>query len=169
MLPYRDSRLTKIALSLFFVAVVLYGYFEVHGLLFGPRINIDARVVTSKDQYVLIGGHVERIDELSVNGAPIPVTIDGVFEVPYLLAPGNNQIIFDARDSYGNSTSQMVEIVYIPPTPSAASSTPTTIPSDMGDTAPSSDSPETTITEPLPPEEEVPDATETSEPLPHPW
>ena len=160
MLPYRDSRLTKILLGLFFAAVLLYAYFEVRGLLYGPRISIDSNITTSHDQYVLISGHAERIAELSVNGAPVPVTTDGLFEVPYLLAPGNNQIMFDARDSYGNTASQTVEVVYIPPITSATSSTPLRTPSDTEGTS-SSDIPETITTEPASSEEEVSDVVET--------
>lgn len=121
MLPYRDSRLTQIALVIFFLAVVAYAYFEARGILYGPRITIESSIATVHERYVLISGHAERIASLSVDGAPVSVTKDGSFEVPYLLAPGINQIIFDAKDSYDNRTSKTVEIVY---TPSADSPDP---------------------------------------------
>jgi hypothetical protein len=114
MLPYRDSRLTQIALVIFFLAVAAYAYFEVRGILYGPRITIESSVATVHERYVLISGRADRIASLSVDGAPVSVTRDGSFEVPYLLAPGINQVMFDAKDSYGNTTSKTVEIVYAP-------------------------------------------------------
>ncbi|MBI5003896.1 hypothetical protein HZC00_02280 [Candidatus Kaiserbacteria bacterium] len=114
MRPYRDSRLTQIALVIFFLAVLAYAYFEVRGLLYGPHINIDSSVATSHERYVVISGHADHIASLSVDGAPVSMTQDGTFEVPYLLASGINQITFDARDNYGHTTSKTVEIVYAP-------------------------------------------------------
>ncbi len=150
MLPYRDSRLVQIALVIFFLAVVAYAYFEVRGLLYGPQITLESSMSTVHERYVLISGRADRIASLSVDGAPVSVTRDGSFEVPYLLAPGINQIMFDAKDSYGNTTSKTVEIVYVPsadsPDPFAAALAPatstksTTTPSTQGggpsDTAP---------------------------------
>lgn len=145
MLPYRDSRLTQIALVIFFLAVTAYAYFEARGILYGPRITIESSMATVHERYVLISGHAERIASLSVDGAPVSVTKDGSFEVPYLLAPGINQIIFDAKDSYDNTTSKTVEIVYAPsadsPDPFAAALAPaastksTTTPSTPPDTS----------------------------------
>jgi hypothetical protein len=114
MLPYRDSRLSQIALVIFFLAVAAYAYFEVRGILYGPRITIESSMATVHERYVLISGHADHIASLSVDGAPVSVTKNGSFEVPYLLAPGINQVMFDAKDSYGNTTSKTVEIVYVP-------------------------------------------------------
>lgn len=130
MLPYRDSRLTQIALVIFFLAVAAYAYFEVRGILYGPSITIESSVATVHERYVLISGRADRIASLSVDGAPVSVTKDGSFEVPYLLAPGINQIIFDAKDSYGHTTSKTVEVVYAPsadsPDPFATALAPAT-------------------------------------------
>jgi len=131
MLPYRDSRLTKIALGIFFLAVAAYAYFEVRGLLSGPRIFVASNMTETHEQFVKISGRADHIASLSVDGAPVDVDIHGAFEMPYLLAPGLNRVIFDARDSYGHTTSKIVEIVYIPgpgatSTAITASTTPST-------------------------------------------
>ena len=114
MLSYRDSKMTKIILIVFFVIVIIYAYFEIRGILYGPHIEIAATSGTVRERYVVISGRSQRISSLSVDGAPIAVTTDGSFEVPYLLAPGINHILFDAKDSYGNTSSKVVQIVYIP-------------------------------------------------------
>jgi len=124
MLPYRDSRLTQIALGLFFVAVLAYAYFEVRGLLYGPHIIIDSSMTEVHDRYVVVSGHTDHIASLNVNGTAVSLTTEGSFEVPYLLAPGVNTVVFDARDSYGGTTSRTVQIVYIPD--DTSTSTPTT-------------------------------------------
>ncbi len=135
MLPYRDSRLTRIILILFFLVVLGYAYYEARGLLFGPAIDLSSQtstVVTTP--YVLIQGQALRIASLSVDGNPIQVTEAGAFQEPYVLSPGVNRIVFDAKDKYGHATEKVVEIVYTPsagagaaaPTPGIASTTPAT-------------------------------------------
>ena len=115
MLPYRDSRLTKIVLAMFFLMVIGYAYFEARGLLYGPRINIASQAMTvTENPYILIEGQVDHIASLAVDGQSISVTEAGVFSEPYVLAPGINRIIFDAKDKYGNDTQKVVEIVYTP-------------------------------------------------------
>jgi hypothetical protein len=122
MLPYRDSRLSRIALLVFFLAVIIYAYYEARGLFFGPSIAIPAQTMSATDNsYILIQGQADRISSLSVDGDPIQVTETGAFSEPYVLAPGVNRIVFDAKDKYGNKTQKVIEIVYTPTTDSTAS------------------------------------------------
>lgn len=120
MLPYRDSRLTQIALAVFFVIVLAYAYYEGRGLLFGPKINVPSEIQEVHDPFIRIKGQADRISSLALNGKPIPVTADGAFDEPYLLAPGVNRILLDATDKYGRSRQSVIQIVYTPTT------TPTT-------------------------------------------
>jgi hypothetical protein len=127
MLPYRDSRLTKIALAAFFLIVVAYAYYEGRGMLFGPRITVPSEVIEVSERFIVIRGKADRIASLSMNGTPIAVTEDGAFEEPYLLAPGLNRVAFDATDKYGRTTYETVRIVYMPGTSEVgATSTPAT-------------------------------------------
>jgi len=114
MLPYRDSRLTVILLGIFFLVAILYALFEARGMLLGPTIIVDTRVGSVDDPLILIEGHAERISSLTMNGREIPVTEDGLFSEPYLLAAGYNRILLEVKDSYGRSTERMLEIVYAP-------------------------------------------------------
>lgn len=127
MLPYRDSRLTQIALGLFFLAVAAYAYFEVRGLLFGPHIFVASETMETHDQFVKITGRADHIASLTIDGAPVAVTTAGAFEIPYLLAPGVNRIELEARDNYKHSVSKTLEIVYVPKATSAATSSATTM------------------------------------------
>ncbi|MEK7601216.1 MAG: hypothetical protein AAB480_01640 [Patescibacteria group bacterium] len=123
MLPYRDSRITTIAIVVFFVLVLGYAYFEARGLLYGPRITVSSGTTEVHDPFIQIKGTADRISSLSMNGKQINVTEGGVFDEPYLLSPGLNRIVLDATDKYGRRRSQVVQIVY---TPLSTDSTPST-------------------------------------------
>ena len=116
MLPYRDSQITKIALVIFFIIIAGYAYFEARGILFGPSIYVSSSVEQVSDPYIEIKGSTQHISALSMNGESVPVTEQGDFDVPYVLAPGFNRIVLDAKDKYGKSTERVVEIVYTPST-----------------------------------------------------
>jgi hypothetical protein len=120
MLPYHDSRLTKIILVIFFVLVLGYGYFEAQGFLRGPSIQIASGTTVVHDQLVRIQGKAARISSLSMNGKQIQVTEDGSFDQPYLLSEGVNRIVLDAKDTYGRTTRQVIQIVYVPSATSSA-------------------------------------------------
>ena len=123
MLPYRDSRLTYIALGIFFIIVLGYAYYEARGLLFGPSITVPSEVVEVHDQMVSIKGRADRISSLSMNGNILSVTEDGTFDEPYLLAPGYNRIVLDATDKYGRTRTKTIEITYTPTSPATPSAT----------------------------------------------
>ncbi len=135
MLPYRDGRITSVALTLFFILILGYAYYEARGALYGPHIQVSDEVTEVSDPFIAIQGKADRIAELSMNGRPISVTEAGEFNEPYLLAPGLNRIMLDAKDRYGRTSQQIVRIVYNPDpnapkqplqvttTPNAASST----------------------------------------------
>ncbi len=116
MLPYRDSRLTYIALGIFFLFVLGYAYYEARGLLFGPTITVTSTITEVHDPFVTIKGRADRISSLSMNGKTVPVTESGAFEEPYLLNPGYNRVVLDASDKYGRTRRQAIEIVYSPST-----------------------------------------------------
>src|SRR3989344_6740930 len=114
MLPYHDSRLTRIILIVFFISLAAYAYYEARGLLSGPVIEVENRIMEVQEPFITIEGKAGRIATLSMNGKTIPVTEDGAFSEGYVLAEGYNLIVLEARDRYGNATELEVEIVYTP-------------------------------------------------------
>lgn len=122
MLPYRESKFTKIILVIFFVLVLGYAYFEGQDIIFGPVITIENRVMTVDQPFITIEGSAHRIASLRMNGQMITVTEDGVFSEPYLLAPGYNKITLNASDRYGKSTERVIEIIYTPDSTHSTSS-----------------------------------------------
>lgn len=124
MLPYRDSKLTKIVLAVFFVIVVGYALYEAQGILFGPSIAISGRAMLVYQPYIEIRGTAQRIASLQMNGQQIPVTEDGSFDQPYVLSLGYNRIVLDARDKYGKTAERVIEIVYEASSTAATSTAP---------------------------------------------
>lgn len=114
MLSYRDSRLFRIGLIVFFLLILGYAYYEGRALLLGPTIDISPRVLEVSDPVVVIAGEARRITSLSLNGLEIPVTEEGAFSEEYILSPGYNRIILDARDRYGKTAERVIEVIYHP-------------------------------------------------------
>src|SRR3990167_10561913 len=115
MLPYRDSRLIRIGLAIFFLIVLGYAYYEGRALLYGPTIDVAPRVMEVSGPLIVISGQAQRISSLSLNGMEISVTEEGGFSEKYVLTPGYNRLILNARDKYGKTTERVVEIVYKSP------------------------------------------------------
>lgn len=114
MLPFRDSRLAKVVTAIFFIIVIGYAYYEVRGMLYGPRIALPSGTTEVSERFVTLKGTADRIATLKMNGKAITVSEDGSFAEPYLLAPGLNRVVFDAEDKYGRDTQEVLQIVYTP-------------------------------------------------------
>lgn len=125
MTPRRGSALTRILLAVLFLSLAGYAYYELRGFLHGPRIVLPEQTLLTSDTFVIIRGSAMRISTLEMNGVPISVTEDGQFEEPYLLSPGLNRLVFDAKDKYGRASQEELLIVYKPLDGDAA---PTLIP-----------------------------------------
>ena len=87
----------------------------------GAFISEENRVLEVDEPFITIEGTAHRIATLSMNGETIPVTEDGAFSEPYLLAPGYNRIVLTASDRYNKSTERIIEIVYTPAVTSTSS------------------------------------------------
>lgn len=138
MLPYRDSRITRVVLVVFFILVVVYAYYEARGILFGPSIEVTSSIEEVTEPFISISGKAERISSLTMNGNPVAVTETGEFSEPYLLSPGINRIVLDAEDTYGTKRQKIIQIVYTPsPTPPIAPPTASSTLEDLqGTTTP---------------------------------
>jgi hypothetical protein len=108
----RDSRFVRLILIIFFVLAVGYSAYEAQGLLYGPRIHLENQAFASDTSFVSIKGRAERISELRINGKTVSVRENGEFDEPFLLAPGSNRIILEARDARGRTVLETLDIVY---------------------------------------------------------
>ena len=140
MLPYRDSKLTKAALGIFFLIIIGYAYFEARGFLYGPRISVPQTIQEVHEPFILVKGTAQHISELRMNGKAIPVTESGDFEEPYLLTEGLNRIILDAKDKYGRNQQEIMQIVYVASSSTTPDTTRTPISTSTNETATTSPS-----------------------------
>lgn len=114
MLPYRETRFSTAILTLFFICLVGYAYFEARALLYGPSITVPAKQTLVHDPLIVVKGKAENIASLFMNGKQISVAEDGSFQSPYVLYVGYNQILLSAVDKYGTRTEKIIEVQYEP-------------------------------------------------------
>jgi len=111
----RESRLARLVLGLFFIALIGYALYEARGILKGPDISVPTATVLATEPFTHIRGKAERITELRLNGKQISVTEAGEFDEPFLLAEGSNYLVLEAKDARGRTATQTLHIVYRPP------------------------------------------------------
>ena len=124
MLPYREGRLTKVALVIFFILLLGYAYYEAQSMIWGPQIEIPSDTIIMSEPYTEIRGQAKYISELRLNGAIVSVTEDGFFSEPYLLTPGVNRVVLDARDKFGRTRKKSIEIYYKTEAPNSTFTAP---------------------------------------------
>ena len=128
MLPYRETRISTVLLTIFFLIVLGYAYFEARALLFGPSISLPTTQIVVHDPLILVKGVAENIASLSMNGKQISVAENGAFEEPYVLYVGYNRISLSAVDKYGSEKNSMLEVIYEPLVIAPVTPTPTLAP-----------------------------------------
>lgn len=132
MNPLRESRIIRLSLLLFFIALIVYGLYEASSLIWGPRITLPGDTIIVSEPHALIRGATENVASISLNGTALSVTEDGAFERRVTLMPGTNRFVLTAHDKYGRSRENAVDILYVtppedtrpPPRSPAATTTP---------------------------------------------
>lgn len=134
MRPARESRITRFVLTLFFLVMIGYGAYEAQGVVYGPEIMLREETYATRESLAYIEGGAKRIAELRINGRKVPVTEEGVFREPHVLAPGSNHIALEAKDARGRTTSAMQTILYLG-TSTTPLPTPAVLPPDITESA----------------------------------
>lgn len=114
MYYYTDSKISILALGLFFVIVVGYAGFEARGIIAGPQVSISSQSAAVHEALVNVTGKAERISSLTLNGSAVSVTQDGRFDQEFLLSPGENTLTLEGRDAYGRIATKKVSYTYQP-------------------------------------------------------
>lgn len=128
-------------IALLFVLILGYAYFEARTYLSGPQLSITAPEdgFSASESHVIVSGTARNISEITLNGNPIFVEEQGVFERLVPLAPGYAVIDVSVKDRYGRTKTILVHGTYTPvglvfPAETAASSTQDTPDLDAGTT-----------------------------------
>lgn len=93
-----------VILSLFFVAVIVYGVYKALPIIIGPKIELSMPNTDTIDgSSVAISGTVTRAKNLYINGIPTPFTESGHFESRLAIYPGTNILTIEAIDRFGRT------------------------------------------------------------------
>jgi len=102
------------SISLFFLFIIVYGFFRSQDLIFGVKIknvNItDGQTVT--ESALGITGNAKNATNLSLNGRSISIDKDGNFNETIALLLGYNVVSIEAVDKFGNNDSKNYKLIY---------------------------------------------------------
>ncbi|KKU80429.1 MAG: hypothetical protein UY07_C0045G0002 [Parcubacteria group bacterium GW2011_GWA1_47_8] len=110
-----------------------YAYLTLEDFVKGPQIVLTAPEAgfVATTSIISLRGHTARTNALSLNGAIIPLDLQGSFSEKLLLAEGYNIMTLVASDRYGRSHTKQIEVTLPPLFPivkpsGGATTTPTT-------------------------------------------
>lgn len=106
--------LKAIAIILFLLALFGYGVFEIWNYATGPQIILTSPkngAVVSESE-ISITGQAKNIKEITLNDRAIVVDESGFFSEKVLLSYGYNVLKLEAKDRFGKTTGQELQLVY---------------------------------------------------------
>lgn len=99
------------------IIIVGYTLFVATPYLRGPSLTVTSpiQMSTVSTPTVRITGSTERVQYLSVNNLPIPLTPEGTFDVVRAYPSGYTVIVVKARDRFNRERSETITFVINPP------------------------------------------------------
>ncbi len=96
------------------ICILIFGYtfYEARFLIEGPELTIfypENHAVVS-DSLLEILGRVKNISSLTINGRPVMITPDRLFNDKLLLLDGYNTIETKVKNKFGQEQSKIIEI-----------------------------------------------------------
>lgn len=109
------KRVKKLIVALGLSAVLIYGYYEFRGFLYGPELSIESpqNGTTVETPVVDVSGTTKRISKITLNGGPIFVDEKGLFSKRVPLVPGHNYMTVSVEDRFGNVKTEVLEVIYV--------------------------------------------------------
>jgi hypothetical protein len=107
-------RILRIAVAaIIIIVIVAYAIWRSLNYARGPAITIlePANGTSATASTLSIKGHVDRVNNLTMNGAPISIDEQGNFVQSIVVFPGTNKITFVASDQFGRSEQKELDIV----------------------------------------------------------
>lgn len=108
----------RVLAGLAVVIILGYSYFVLSGLLRGPRILLStpANGFSTTTPLITIAGVAIHSNNLTINGAEVPLDLEGNFQSQLILAPGYNIMTIAAQDRYRRTAQERLEINLLPRT-----------------------------------------------------
>lgn len=103
--------------------VVGYSFFALKDVLRGPRIDIETPQSGYSTTTPMIGvsGRVFRGNLFFINNATTTIDLEGNFSEQLLLSSGYNIMTLEARDRYGRTSTETIEMVLVTKTATSTS------------------------------------------------
>lgn len=98
------------------VVIIFYAYYQSRAIIEGPQIEIiePENNATASSSLLTIRGTTIHAKELTLDGRPIFIDLEGRFREQLLLSPGYNIIELTAKDAQGREIKKRLEIAYTP-------------------------------------------------------
>ena len=100
--------------AIFIVLIALYAYYQSRAIIEGPGIVIEApsNGMTSTTSLVAVLGVTTHAKEITLDGRPIFINLEGYFSEKLVLMEGYNIIELVAKDNEGRVVRKTIELVY---------------------------------------------------------
>lgn len=108
------SILSRVAVGLFILVIALYALYQARGVLSGPQIKVfqPENGTTTTSSLLTVEGEALRAKEITLNGRPIFIDLEGRFFERLLLQNGYNIIELKATDAQRETKTTLIEVVY---------------------------------------------------------
>lgn len=106
----------RVLIGVAVLIVVGYSIFVLSGYLRGPRIILSTpqNGFSTTTPAIMVVGIAVRANSLTIDGAVVPLDLEGNFKDKLILAPGYNIITITAQDRYERTKEQKLEINLLP-------------------------------------------------------
>ncbi len=106
--------LTALVVGVFIGVIAFYGYYQSRAIIAGPQITVEKPSTGSiaTTSLITILGTVAHANEITLQGRPIFIDLNGRFSEQLLLMDGYNIIELTAKDMEGRVDRKIIELVY---------------------------------------------------------
>ena len=102
------------SLSVFFLLIIIYGFFRSESLIFGVKIKnvniVDGAKISNG--VMEVKGNAKNATDLTLNGREISIDQEGNFSETIALLPGYNIINVTAKDKFGDIDEKNYKLMY---------------------------------------------------------
>ena len=106
--------LKAIGITIFLLALFSYGVFEVWNYATGPQIILlsPQNGAAVSESEIIIEGQTKNTKEITLNDRAIVINETGHFSEKILLSYGYNVLKLEAKDRFGKTVEQKLQLIY---------------------------------------------------------
>lgn len=113
MNPFLKFRITTVGGIIVMLIVIGYGFSKSYNLINGVSLTVSGIPTDSiaHNPYLQMSGNAKNAVLLSLNGRPITINKQGVWQDAVILSKGYNMITVLARDKFGKETRKNYQVM----------------------------------------------------------